>query len=373
MATSPGRRSADDPLDDDPDPGDEPEGPERDPGEPAWRGGGAGQVRCRRLEVAGQHDDERQGDGHRGAGDIHRQRQAARVGRVQGVGEDGGRQERGQGRRGRPASRGAPAAAAPDDPPSRGGRGGVSPAEQEHGQAADQQGAEHDRQEDVAGSTGARRVVRTARRGRRRGSGRGCRSRRRHGARGRRRRRGGRGGGRRCRGGGGLRRRRDDDREPDRAALDVAVVGDRGPLDLVLAFPERRRPASASSCRHRHHRSRRRSPRAVAQLRAALADEGLGEGQDDRVRERPVDRVPRPRASSVSSSAWPRTVDGRRRRPISRPAAMAARARRAWRRRVDVHAVESTESRRRHADGRTARAVRAVRLDPGGSGPGIEP
>ena len=81
-------RAADDPLDDDPQPGQEPERAEREAQGRRWQPARVRGLRALGPDVADQHEDERQGDGRRGAREVDRQRQPARVRRVECVRQD---------------------------------------------------------------------------------------------------------------------------------------------------------------------------------------------------------------------------------------------------------------------------------------------
>ena len=92
-----GALAADDALGDDPGPADDAERA-RSPMRIDRRRqmAGRGQVRAVRADVADEDEQERQRDRRRGAGHVHGQGQAARVRRVEGVGEDRGGQEQGE-------------------------------------------------------------------------------------------------------------------------------------------------------------------------------------------------------------------------------------------------------------------------------------
>ena len=87
-----GTAAAGDPLRDDPRPGDETEGPQR-PAQPGAAAGGPApiDVGSIRPNVAHEHEDERQRHGRRGTGEVDRERQSARVCRVEGVRRHAGR------------------------------------------------------------------------------------------------------------------------------------------------------------------------------------------------------------------------------------------------------------------------------------------
>ena len=90
-------RAAGDALGDDPDPAEEPDGPERvaEPGR-RQRARRPIEVRRGRPHVADDDEDERQGDGRGGPDEVDGQRQPARVGRVERVRRDRRGQEEGE-------------------------------------------------------------------------------------------------------------------------------------------------------------------------------------------------------------------------------------------------------------------------------------
>ncbi len=191
--------AADDALGDDPGPADEPDRAQAEPDGGRRQMAGVGQVRALGADVADEDEDERQRDGRRGPDEVDGQRQTARVGGVEGVGEGRGRRRQSERRQ----ADGGDADAAESTGHGRGSRGGrpPAPAEQDATGHGDEGQAGEDRQEDAA--LVAARGVGIRRRGR---SGIGARGRR-H----RRRRRGGRRAGRRGRSGrdrGGARTRR---------------------------------------------------------------------------------------------------------------------------------------------------------------------
>jgi hypothetical protein len=117
-----GARSTLDALGHDPQPADEADGPQERPQRPGWQSCGRGRIGSLGADVADEHEDERQGDGGGRTGEVDRQRQAARVGRVQTVrGDVGWDGQRGQRTDGERAGEGTPPAhhGGPDRRPRR--------------------------------------------------------------------------------------------------------------------------------------------------------------------------------------------------------------------------------------------------------------
>ena len=98
-------RPAGDPLADDPQPADQPDGAQPEPQPGRRQRPRRGEVRRRRPDVADDDERERQCHGRRGADDVDRERQPARVGRVQGMGRDRRGQDQGEADRRREAAR----------------------------------------------------------------------------------------------------------------------------------------------------------------------------------------------------------------------------------------------------------------------------
>ncbi len=318
------RGPAGDALGDDPEPADDAEDAQPDADAGPGGDGPDRQLRAVRADVANEHEHERQGDGRRGAGQVDSEGQPARVGRVEGVREHRSRQQQGE----QPCRRAD--RRKPPGPAVAHAGGGVARPRRVSAESADdghQGERDDDRQDHVVRVADRRAAITGWRRchGRRRSDGQRRRGgwrlgRGRRGSRGRTRRRGRR----RGRGGG--------HGEGPRPALQVAVVGRRGPLDVVVSGRQLgdRDDDQARRVGRVEAAAGQLGPGRVAQGQARTVDlEGLAERRGLI----PVGDPWTVAASSgmvASSSAWARMPAGRastRRAGAWRPAARGERDR----------------------------------------------